>query len=82
MTRRDKLVERIRRRPPTAKFSDVRLLLEDGGWILARTKGSHHSFTKPGSNQFTVPVHNGDVKRVYLDRLCELLGLDEENETG
>jgi len=82
MTRRDKLIERIRRRPPIAKFSDVRSLLEDDGWTLDRTSGSHHVFIKPGMRSFPVPVHNGVVIRTYLDVLCDLLGLDEENETA
>jgi len=81
MTRRDKFIERIRRRPPTAKFGDVRLLLEEYGWTHDRTSGSHEIFTKAGERTLPVPVHGGVVKRVYLDRICDLLGLDTENET-
>jgi predicted RNA binding protein YcfA (HicA-like mRNA interferase family) len=81
MTRREKLVERIRRRPPTAKFSDVKSLLEEFGWTHDRTKGSHAIFVKPGERTLPVPVHNGDVSRVYLDRICDLLDLDNKNET-
>lgn len=81
MTRRDKLIERIRRRPPIAKFGDVRSLLEAYGWTHDRTTGSHEIFTKPGERTLPVPVHGGAVKRVYLDRICDLLGLDTENET-
>lgn len=78
MTRRDKLIEKIRRRPPEADFSDVRTLLEADGWTLTRIRGSHHSFTKPGEPEiFTVPVHDRRVKRRYLDRLCMLLNLDD-----
>ncbi len=69
MTRRDKLVERIRRRPPTAKFSDVRSLLQED--VDGSTTGQLEvtiSFTKPGERTLPVPVHNGDVKGVYLDR--------------
>lgn len=80
MTRRDKLVERILRRPPTARFSDVRSLLEEYGWTYDRMKGSHAQFTKPGERTLPVPVHNGAVKRVYLNRLCDLLALDTESE--
>lgn len=81
MTKRDKLIQRIRQRPPAATFDDVRSLLEMFGWTHARTKGSHTSFTKPGERTLVVPVHNGNVKRVYLDRICELLALDAEDET-
>lgn len=82
MTKYDKLVDHIRRRPSSAKFRDVQSLLESHGWMHASTKGSHARFKKPGYRSWTVPVHNGKVKRHYVDDLCELLGLDnEETET-
>jgi predicted RNA binding protein YcfA (HicA-like mRNA interferase family) len=80
MTRRDKLVERIRQRPATAAFSDVRNLLEDFGWEHASTKGSHVRFRKAGERSITIPVHAGKVKRVYLDDICLRLGLDENSK--
>lgn len=82
MSRRDKLIERIRQRPPTAKFDDVRLIFEAYGWTHDRTSGSHQLFTKPGERTLPVPVHSDVVKRVYLDRICDLLGLDSEDEAG
>jgi predicted RNA binding protein YcfA (HicA-like mRNA interferase family) len=80
MTRRDKLIERIRQRPATASFSDVRSLLEMFGWEHASTKGSHARFTKSGERSITVPIHGGKIGRVYLDNICIRLGLDEETE--
>lgn len=81
MTKRGKRVERLLKRPPEADFSDVRAVLEDFGWTMARTRGSHHSFTHPDRREiFTVPVHNHRVKRAYLDRLCELLELGDPEE--
>ena len=77
MTKRDKLIERIRQRPAVASFADVRLLLEMFGWVHASTKGSHARFTKTGERSITIPVHVGKVKRVYLDQICDRLGLDE-----
>jgi predicted RNA binding protein YcfA (HicA-like mRNA interferase family) len=77
MTKRDKLVERIRQRPAVASFSDVRSLLELFGWEHASTKGSHARFTKAGERSITIPSHGGKVKRVYLDQICDRLGLDE-----
>lgn len=77
MTKRDKLIEQIRRRPPTARFSDVAALLDDFGWTRDRTSGSHVSFTKPGEFPILVVIHDKCVKRVYLDRVCERLGLDD-----
>jgi predicted RNA binding protein YcfA (HicA-like mRNA interferase family) len=78
MSRRDKLIARIRARPPEADASDVRALLEDYGWRLDRQSGSHMIFTD-GKRIQSVPLVGGRrVKRVYLDQLCELLGLDDD----
>ena len=74
----DKLIERIRARPPEASFSDVRRLLESYGWVLKGRKGSHAHFTKPGERTRTVPLVSGrSVKRYILDQIIERLGLDE-----
>lgn len=78
MSRREKLVARIRARPPEADFSDVRALLEEFGWMMARESGSHVSFTKAGEYPIIVPKLKGrKVKRVYLEVICERLKLDE-----
>lgn len=79
MTQRDKLIERIRARPPEADFSDVRNLLEMFGWTQDRQKGSHVSFVKPGEPPIVVSLVRGRrVRRVYLNMICERLGLDDE----
>ena len=36
------------------------------------------TFTRPGYQYVTVPVHGGQVRRVYIDHICNLLGLDDE----
>jgi len=78
LTQRRKLIDRIRARPPEADFDDVRKLLEEFGWSLARTSGSHMHFTKEGERTITVPLVKGRrVKRTYLDIICERLGLDQ-----
>lgn len=76
MSRREKLIEKIRARPPEADFSDVRRLLEMHGWTLDRERGSHAYFVNQ-SQQFSVPRVSGrKVKRTYLDKICTLLDLD------
>ncbi len=78
MSRREKLVERIRARPPEADFSDVRALLEEFGWQQQRQKGSHITFGKEGEFPIILPLVSGrKVKRVYLDKIIERLGLEE-----
>ncbi len=80
MTRREKLIARIRQRPAAADFGDVRALLEMFGWEHASTKGSHARFRKDGERSITVPIHGGKVGRVYLDDICTRLGLDDDHE--
>lgn len=78
MTQIDKLVEKICARPPSARFSDVHALLSAFGWELAREKGSHVTFVKSDERSIVVPKDGGRmVKRVYLDGICERLGLDD-----
>lgn len=78
MTQLAKLEERIRARPPKARFDDVQRLLEAYGWRVAREKGSHVAFVKDGEQMLPFPKDGGRwVKRVYLDALCERLGLDD-----
>ncbi|HZU75815.1 MAG TPA: type II toxin-antitoxin system HicA family toxin [Dehalococcoidia bacterium] len=77
MSKRDKLVERILARPPEADFADVRTVRERHGWMQVRQSGSHVAFTKAGERAFIIPLRGGSkVKRVYLDQICERLGLD------
>ncbi|MGH2535360.1 MAG: type II toxin-antitoxin system HicA family toxin [Thermomicrobiales bacterium] len=73
-----KLIDRTRCRPPHARFSDVQAILEAFGWHIARQRGSHVSFVKDGERPITVPKDGGRwVNRVYLDQICERLGLDD-----
>jgi len=78
MTQRDKLIAKMRARPVEADFSDIEKTLEIFGWKRMRQKGSHFSYGKWGVAEiFTVAVHNGKVKQIYIKKLCALLGLDE-----
>ncbi len=77
MSRRERLIQRIVRRPSEARFSDVQAILAEFGWSHDRTKGSHAVFVKVGERSITVPVHDQKVGRRYLDQICERLGLDD-----
>ena len=78
MTQREKLIERIRARPPEAKARDVQALLDDFGWRLDRQHGSHLVFFKPGEGFLSITLAGGrTVKRTYLDIICKRLGLDD-----
>ncbi len=54
------------------RLSEVRKLLAAKGYFLHRITGSHHVFKKPGAGSFTVPVHHGKVKAVYVRQIQKL----------
>ncbi len=77
MTKREKLIARIRARPVDAAYADVKALLELFGWSLDRTKGSHHIFVKPGEEILTISTVGGRrVRQYHLDTICKRLELD------
>jgi predicted RNA binding protein YcfA (HicA-like mRNA interferase family) len=78
MSARDKLIERLRARPPEMSFEDVRRVLEAFGWQMRR--GGKHTgvFKKAGERSITVPTRQvRRVAREYLDQICKHLGLDD-----
>ncbi len=77
MTQREKLIERMRRRPSDMSFDDVCKVLEEFGWTLDR-ENKHTTFTKPGEFPIGLAKVSGKtVKRTYLVEICKRLGLDD-----
>ena len=69
MSKRDKLLERIRRNPKDVTFKDLDQLLQAFGYELVRTRGSHSAYHRPGAPALTVArrqphVHSDAVKEV------------------
>jgi predicted RNA binding protein YcfA (HicA-like mRNA interferase family) len=56
-------------------------LLEQRGWTLARISGSHHIYTKAGSEvRITVPIHGNKSLKTGLQRhLMKLAGIVESD---
>ena len=56
-------------------------LVQARGWTLARVKGSHHVFTKPGQRErIVIPIHgNHPLKIGLLKTLMKIAGLAEED---
>jgi predicted RNA binding protein YcfA (HicA-like mRNA interferase family) len=54
-------------------------LLEQRGWTLARVSGSHHIYTRSGSEiRITVPIHGNQSLKTGLQRhLMKLAGIAE-----
>ena len=59
-------------------------LVEAHGWRLARVRGSHHIFTKPGTDvRSSVPVHgNRTLKRGLKKHLMKLAEIEEADMLG
>jgi len=53
------------------RYGEVVKLFKANSWWLLRVRGSHHVFTD-GSRIFSVPVHHGKVKYVYLRQIQKL----------
>lgn len=51
------------------RFSQVKKLLEKKGYELTRISGSHHIFTKKGTQPVSIPVHGGKVKAFYVKQI-------------
>lgn len=78
-----KLVERFLAEPPDATFAEVQTLLGAFGYRERPTKGSHHVFVRAGHSIVTVPTVGGRrVKRTYVRKINDLLGLEEWYEKG
>jgi predicted RNA binding protein YcfA (HicA-like mRNA interferase family) len=72
VTKRDKLLDKLKQSPHNVTFDDVRRVLEDEGFQLNRVSGSHHIFKK-GEMIFVVPSHGKRVKVFYVKRLVEIV---------
>ncbi|MBZ0302605.1 MAG: type II toxin-antitoxin system HicA family toxin [Anaerolineae bacterium] len=89
MTRRQKRRLRIAQNPRNVRFEDLRRLLEDYGFELRRTKGSHHSFVGyMGDEKVTLVIpFRLPLQKVYVEKVLAILNeiepLDsDESEEG
>jgi predicted RNA binding protein YcfA (HicA-like mRNA interferase family) len=63
--------------PSEERFAVLKNELERNGWVIARTKGSHHIFEKRGFKNIVVPVHGGKVKPFYVKQIRKILQGDQ-----
>lgn len=88
MTKREKRLQKLRQNPKNVSFDDLRSVLEDFGFELVRSSGSHHSFNImiDGEPRLFVVPHRRPVKTVYVREALRLIDLilaeevDEEEE--
>lgn len=67
------------RRLPAFRPRQLIRVLEQKGWRLARSKGSHHHFMHPENLSIvSVPVHPRDLKRGTLSGVLKDAGISRE----
>ena len=79
MSRREKLIEKMRRTPGSIRFAEVEALLRHQGFVLFNTRGSHRAYTHDASGRaLTIVRPHGGRKTCDFDdikTLLEVLGL-------
>lgn len=78
MSKREKLLAKLKNNPHNVTFDQVRKLLPEQNFVLDRVSGSHHVF-KREQVTFVIPVHKNQVKAVYVRRVIEIIK-EENNE--
>ena len=81
MSKRNKLLEKLRRNPQDDwHIEDLKKLAKDYGITIRQPGTSHVTFTKSGSGlRLTVPSHK-PIKTYYIKQFFELLNKIEKEE--
>ncbi len=64
MTKKEKIFKKFKQTPTTVNFLQINNILLDLGFKKRQGKGSHVVFYN-GSDTFSLPVHNNDIKNIY-----------------
>lgn len=79
MSRRDKLLERLRNNRNNVSFADAEALLLLCGFELARSSGSHFIYQRPGCPPVNVTRHGDQARPAAIKEILSILdeyGLD------
>jgi predicted RNA binding protein YcfA (HicA-like mRNA interferase family) len=66
MSKRKKLLEKLRNNPKGVTSFELTTLLEQHRFSLNRVTGSHHVFQSPSRQTLVIPVHNNKVSPTYV----------------
>lgn len=79
MTKREKRVRKLFQNPKTVPFKELNRVLKDAGFSSRQpgSGSSHYIYTK-GNIQISVPFRRPFVKEVYVKRVLELIGGEDE----
>lgn len=73
MSRREKLVEKMRRSPGSIRFSEVASLPRHEGFVLFNSRGGHHAFHREDGRVLTVVKPHGGRKTCHPEDVRKLL---------
>ena len=77
MGKKDKLIDKLLKKPPEMRFDEIKKILENAGYKNVRAKGSHFIFkNSDDGKKVIIPTHNNRVKKCYLEEMIELLNLE------
>lgn len=69
----EKLVQKMKNRPNGIRFAELEKVLNHYGYILVRSKGSHHHFRNDQGDVFTVSKKQ-PIKAVYVKEALKRIG--------
>lgn len=82
MTKREKRVRKLFQNPKTVSFKELDRVLKDFGFKMRQPgSGSSHFIYIKGNIQISVPFRRPFVKEVYVKRVLELIGGENEEKS-
>lgn len=73
MSRREKLLEKMRRTPGSSRFPEVEALVRHEGFVLFNSRGSHRTYHRADGRLLTVVRPHGGRKTCHPDDIRKLL---------
>lgn len=73
MSRREKLVEKMRRSPKNVRFGDVEALLRYEGFVLFNQRGSHRTYHRADGRLLTIVRPHGRRKTCHPEDVRKIL---------
>jgi len=82
VTKREKRVKKLFQNPKTVSFKELDKVLKDSEFTLRQSgSGSSHFVYTKGDIQISVPFRRPFVKEVYVKRVLELIGGENEEKS-
>lgn len=79
----DKLLKKARDNPGGLTFTEASALAECYGFELARVKGSHHVYKKPGRMELVnLQSQSGEAKAYQVRQILAVIDQDKDADGG